>query len=161
MEIMRRKTFIQCQDTPKTHFEHHVLSFKLPYWHSCYKTFNCSKYIYWFKNVYPECFPYFLDLQGIQKKKKCTSQGTEITKYTTKQKQTSKEQVTVCEARTCSRLSSNSLCAATEIQSQRLGGLTHLPVLSSLTVFSSVGSTSGVFSTRLWCSGASLDLKPQ
>lgn len=69
MEIMRRKTFIQCQDTPKTHFEHHVLSFKLPYWHSCYKTFNCSKYIYWFKNVYPECFPYFLDLQGIQKKK--------------------------------------------------------------------------------------------
>lgn len=46
-------------------------------------------------------------------------------------------------------------------RAQCLRGLTNLPELSSLTVFSSVGSTSTVFSTRLWCSDPSLDLKPQ
>lgn len=52
------------------------------------------------------------------------------------------------------------LCAATEKAGWCLRGLTNLPEVSSLTVVSFVGSTSGAFAFRLWCSGASLDLKP-
>lgn len=86
-----------------------------------------------------------------------------------------KKKKTICQPQKCfemkdTKLPKNKWCQwSMNIQTELLGcyrtvqslrGPTNLPELSSLTVFSSVGSTSTVFAIWLWCSGVSLDLAP-